>query len=109
MKAVLCLFAALFVLLSGLSVRAEDDGETTPLRICLNEDLPPFSVSNRQGSAGFDLMTAKALAKRLGRPLAIQWYESKLDAHIRPPIRLVLGRGEPRPVAWQKAGQHVWA
>ena len=86
MKAVLCLFAALFVLLSGLSVRADDDGETTPLRICLNEDLPPFSVSNRQGSAGFDLMTAQALAKRLGRPLAIQWYESKLDAEASSTI-----------------------
>ena len=24
-------------------------------------------------------MTAQALAKRLGRPLAVQWYESKLD------------------------------
>ncbi len=81
MKAVLCLFTALLVLLFGLSVRAaEDVGETAPLRICLNEDLSPFSVSNKQGSAGFDLMTAQALANRLGRPLAIQWYESKLDA-----------------------------
>ena len=80
MKAVLCLFAASLVTLSGLSVRAEDDSETTPLRICLDEDLPPFSVRNGQGSAGFDLTTAQALAKRLGRPLAIQWYESKVDA-----------------------------
>lgn len=81
MKAVFCLLAALPALLSGLSVlAAEDDAEITPLRICLNEDLPPFSVNNKQGSAGFDLMTAQALAKRLRRPLAIQWYESKLDA-----------------------------
>ena len=87
MKAVLCLFPALLVLVLGLSVpAAEDDAETTPLRICLNEDLPPFSVTNGKGGAGFDLMTAQALAKRLGRPLAIQWYESKLDAEASSTI-----------------------
>ena len=31
-------------------------------------------------------MTAQALAKRLGRPLAIQWYESKLDAEASSTI-----------------------
>jgi len=77
-KAGLLLVAASLVLLTGASLRAEDDNGT-PLRICLNEDLPPFSVRTKQGGAGFDFMTAQALAKRLARPLAVQWYESKLD------------------------------
>jgi ABC-type amino acid transport substrate-binding protein len=72
------LIAAACALLAGAPLRAED-GEGAPLRICLNEELPPFSVRNKQGGAGFDVLAAQALAKRLGRPLAVQWYESKLD------------------------------
>ena len=78
MKAGLLLVAASLLLLTGASLRAEDDNGTQ-LRICLNEELPPFSVRTKQGGAGFDFMTAQALAKRLARPLAVQWYESKLD------------------------------
>ena len=66
------------VLLSDMATAVED-GNGTPLRVCLNENLPPFSVRTKEGGAGFDLMTAQALAKRLDRPLAVQWYESKLD------------------------------
>ena len=72
------LIAAACVLLAGAPLRAEDD-EAAPLRICLNEELPPFSVRNKQGGAGFDVLVARALAKRLGQPLIVQWYESKLD------------------------------
>jgi ABC-type amino acid transport substrate-binding protein len=72
------LIAAAFALLAGAPVCAEDDSPL--LRICLNDELPPFSVRNKQGEAGFDLLAAQALAKRLGRPLAVQWYESRLDA-----------------------------
>ncbi len=64
---------------NGVPVRAED-GSDTPLRVCPNENVPPFSVRNKEGGAGFDVLIAQALAKRLGRPLAVQWYESKLDA-----------------------------
>jgi hypothetical protein len=53
----------------------------------LNEELPPFSVRNKQGGAGFDVLAAQALAKRLGRPLAVQWYESKLDEDGSMPMR----------------------
>jgi hypothetical protein len=77
-KAGLLLVAASLFLLTGASLRAEDDNGTQ-LRICLNEELPPFSVRTKQGGAGFDFMTAQALAKRLARRLAVQWYESKLD------------------------------
>jgi ABC-type amino acid transport substrate-binding protein len=57
---------------------AEDTGET-PLRVCLNEELPPFSVRTKDGGAGFDFAIAQSLARRLNRQLAVQWYESKLD------------------------------
>jgi ABC-type amino acid transport substrate-binding protein len=63
---------------SGIAGAHADDASET-LRVCLNENLPPFSARNREGGVGFDLMTAQALAKRLGQTLAVQWYESKFD------------------------------
>jgi len=73
------LIAMASAVLAAAPSRAEEEGKSAPLRICLNEELPPFSVRNKQGGAGFDVLAAQALAKRLGRPLAVQWYESKLD------------------------------
>jgi len=75
----LLLIAAALAVLGGAPSRAEDEDKSAPLRICLNKELPPFSVRNKQGGAGFDVLTAQAIAKRLGRPLIVQWYESKLD------------------------------
>jgi ABC-type amino acid transport substrate-binding protein len=51
-----------------------------PLTVCLDENLPPLSV-HRDGKpdSGFDVALARAIADRLGRPLKIQWFESKLD------------------------------
>jgi Bacterial extracellular solute-binding proteins, family 3 len=60
------------------SLRAEDGGAGA-LRVCLAEDLPPYSVRHGETGGGFDFLIAQALAKRLGRPLAVQWFESKLD------------------------------
>jgi len=60
------------------ALRAEDASEPA-LRICLNEELPPFSVRTKDGGTGFDFAIAQALAKRLGRSFMVQWYESKLD------------------------------
>ncbi|MDX3970592.1 MAG: transporter substrate-binding domain-containing protein [Bradyrhizobium sp.] len=58
-----------------------------PLRICLDEDRPPLSVHHRgQPDAGFDVLLAKAMAERLGRPLAIQWFESRLDEDSSPQL-----------------------
>ena len=59
--------------------RAEEQKQSAPLRVCLNENLPPFSMRTKDGGAGFDFMMAQTLAKRLDRPLAVQWFESKLD------------------------------
>ncbi|HYA71894.1 MAG TPA: transporter substrate-binding domain-containing protein [Roseiarcus sp.] len=49
------------------------------LRICVNEDAPPYSARHKTGGAGFDLAVAGALAQKLGRPLQLQWFETKLD------------------------------
>lgn len=58
-----------------------------PLSICLDEDRPPLSVHHRgKPDAGFDVVLAQAIAERLGRPLRIQWFESKLDEDSSPQL-----------------------
>ena len=57
------------------------------LTICLNEDLPPLSLHPRgKPGSGFDVALAEAVAKELGRPLKIQWFESKLDEDSSPAL-----------------------
>jgi ABC-type amino acid transport substrate-binding protein len=74
------LASTLFFFLAGsvADLRADDTSEA-PLRVCLNEDLPPFSSRSKDGGVGFDFAIAQALAKRLNQQLAVQWYETKLD------------------------------
>lgn len=63
--------------------RAADD----PLKICLDEDRPPLSAHHRgKPDAGFDVLLAQAIADRMGRPLRIQWFESKLDEESSPQL-----------------------
>ena len=58
-----------------------------PLSVCLDEDRPPLSVHHRgKPDAGFDVLLAQAIADRLGRPLRIQWFESKLDEDSSPQL-----------------------
>ena len=64
---------------SASAVRAEDASAGT-LRVCLNEDVPPYSVRRGNDGAGFDYLMAESLAKRFGQRLAVQWFESKFDA-----------------------------
>jgi ABC-type amino acid transport substrate-binding protein len=75
LAALLCVAAA--------AVHAADG----PLTICLDEDLPPLSA-HRGGKpdSGFDVALAQAIADRLGRPLKIQWFESKLDEDSSPAL-----------------------
>jgi ABC-type amino acid transport substrate-binding protein len=57
------------------------------LKICLDENLPPLSVHHRGApGSGFDVALAQAVAIRLDRPLAIQWFESKLDEDSSPAL-----------------------
>jgi ABC-type amino acid transport substrate-binding protein len=62
-------------------------GGDDPLKICLNEDLPPLSAHHRgKPDSGFDVALAQAIADRLGRTLKIQWFESKLDEDSSPAL-----------------------
>jgi ABC-type amino acid transport substrate-binding protein len=57
------------------------------LRVCLDEDLPPLSAHRRGApDSGFDVALAQAVAARLGRPLHVQWFESKLDEDSSPAL-----------------------
>jgi ABC-type amino acid transport substrate-binding protein len=75
---VLASIIVLSIASNTVPLRAEDASEAS-LRVCLNEELPPFSVRTKEGGTGFDFAIAEALAKRLNRHLTVQWYESKLD------------------------------
>jgi ABC-type amino acid transport substrate-binding protein len=77
------LLATAFAAASTMPAAASDE----VLKICLDEDLPPLSL-HRRGAAdsGFDVALAQALAKELDRPLAIQWFESKLDEDSSPAL-----------------------
>jgi ABC-type amino acid transport substrate-binding protein len=58
-----------------------------PLKICLDEDLPPLSVHHRgKPDSGFEVALAQAVAGKLDRPLTIQWFESKLDEDSSPSL-----------------------
>ncbi|OPY98060.1 ABC transporter substrate-binding protein [Bradyrhizobium sacchari] len=57
------------------------------LSICLDEDRPPLSVHHKDAlDTGFDVLLAQAIAERIGRPLKIQWFESKLDEDSSPQL-----------------------
>ena len=81
MKRWLAVAAAL--LATAATARADDD----PLKVCLDENLPPLSMHQRgKPDSGFDVALAQAVAGRLGRPLKIQWFESKLDESSSPAL-----------------------
>jgi ABC-type amino acid transport substrate-binding protein len=61
----------------GAAVPACAEDET--LRVCLDANVPIYSVHRGGKSSGFDLAVSQALARRLGRGLAVQWFESKID------------------------------
>jgi len=65
------------------AARAADD----PLKVCLDEGRPPLSLHQRgKPDSGFDVLLAQAIAERMGRPLQIQWFESKLDEDSSPQL-----------------------
>jgi ABC-type amino acid transport substrate-binding protein len=77
------LAAAVLLAISTVPALAAEE----PLKICLDEDLPPLSVHRRgQPDSGFDVALAEAVAARLGRPLKVQWFESKLDEDSSPAL-----------------------
>jgi ABC-type amino acid transport substrate-binding protein len=77
------LAVAAVLLATATAVHADED----PLKVCLDENLPPLSMHQRgKPDSGFDVALAQAVADRLGRPLKIQWFESKLDESSSPAL-----------------------
>jgi ABC-type amino acid transport substrate-binding protein len=75
-------FAAIFPMIAATAHAADD-----PLKVCLDEDRPPFSSHHRgKPGVGFDVTLAQAIADRLGRPLKIQWFETRLDEDSSPQL-----------------------
>lgn len=82
MKRRLAVVAAVLLATATAAHAAED-----PLKVCLDENLPPLSLHQRgKPDSGFDVTLAQAVADRLGRPLRIQWFESKLDESSSPAL-----------------------
>ena len=70
------MFAAALLVVGGL---AEPACGEEALRVCLDANVPPWSVYEGAKGGGFDWAVADAVAKRIGRQLAIQWFETKSD------------------------------
>ena len=78
------LAAVAAVLLATATTVCADEN---PLKVCLDENLPPLSLHQRgKPDSGFDVTLARAVAARLGRPLKIQWFESRLDETSSPAL-----------------------
>ena len=50
-----------------------------PLSVCLDANIPLYSVHRGGEGSGFVLAVAQAVARQLGRPLRVQWYETGID------------------------------
>lgn len=75
--------SALILAVSTITAIAAEE----PLKVCLDENLPPLSAHHRgKADSGFDVALAQVVADRLGRALRIQWFESKLDEDSSPAL-----------------------
>ena len=54
------------------------------LGVCLDKAASASLPRDDLGARGFDLAVARALAPRIGRTLAVQWYESETDSDANP-------------------------
>lgn len=77
-----CFLALVCIPLSA----ATPDGASGPLRICLDQNIPPLSSKRGNEAHGFDLAVAQAVASRLGREVTIQWFESQADKDSNPAL-----------------------
>jgi len=85
MRTWLAACGAAAALIAAFTMPAAAAGEV--LKVCLDEDLPPLSAHHRgKPDSGFDVALAQAIAEQLGRPLKIQWFESKLDEDSSPAL-----------------------
>jgi len=79
-------FPFMALLLAGWTLCMHASAQSPALRVCMNEDVPPYSVARGDSGSGFDVALATGLAKRLGRALEIQWFESKIDDESSPTL-----------------------
>jgi len=71
------------ILAAATAAHAADE----PLKVCLDEDRPPLSMHHKgKPDSGFDVLLAQAIADRIGRPLKIQWFQSRLDEDSSPQL-----------------------
>jgi ABC-type amino acid transport substrate-binding protein len=75
---------ALFLIPLAAATPAGADGT---LRVCLDQNIPPLSFRHENTAYGFDLAVAQAVASRLGREIAIQWFESGGDKDSNPSLK----------------------
>jgi ABC-type amino acid transport substrate-binding protein len=74
-----CRMMAAAIALAGLHCSSAPAAASEPLTICLDEDIPLYSVHHGGEGSGFVLAVSQAVARQLGRPLRVQWFESKID------------------------------
>ena len=77
-------FLAIFSIPLAAAMPAGADGT---LRVCLEQNSPPLSFKHQNSSYGFDLAVAQGVASRLGREIAIQWFESEVDKDSNPSLK----------------------
>jgi len=99
----------LLLLIAAMVASASSAAQSPALRICMNEDVPPFSVAKGESGGGFDVALASALARQLGRTLAVQWFESKIDEEASPTLEAnaLLSDGRCQLVAVYPLTEHA--
>jgi ABC-type amino acid transport substrate-binding protein len=75
MRGLTALAAGAALLLVGAQLAHAADA----LTVCLDEDIPLYSRHKGAEGEGFVVAVSRAIAERLGRPLKIQWFETKID------------------------------
>jgi len=70
--------------LCALAMISGVQAQPAPLTVCLEEDSPPLSFSFGPRKGGFDHGVAEEIARRMGRPLKVQWFESENDEEAVP-------------------------
>ncbi len=70
--------------LGMLALSGAASAQSAPLTVCLEEDSPPLSFSFGPRKGGFDHGVAEEIARRMGRPLKVQWFESENDEEAVP-------------------------
>lgn len=76
----------LLAALSGAAAPAIASDGLPPLRVCLDQENPPFSFKTVSSQGGYDLSVAEAVANRLGRKLEVQWVDADHSDESRPDL-----------------------